>query len=228
MVLLEQHKLIVDVFHGLVTVSVEVKHRIAINHQVQLPQWASSCNEIGSVALAQHAYILPKKKVHIAHLIVLARRLFDAQERLIVLENFPLVEEVYQHIYLKRIGHTRGIQVLIHINLANWDAKFEVDKLVLIYEIVQLLVHPVDHMVANIALLVDPLLQVPLFHIVVKVPGNNAKNVLIVVFRNDLQPILIHRFNDLHNLNLGTQSNFDILQNLLLLNLLQHDLHFFG
>ena len=95
----------------------------------------------------------------------------------------------------------------------------------LVDEVVQLVVHTIDHMVTNIILLTYALLQMSLFHVVVEIPGYYNNYILIMISGHNLQPVLIHCLDNFDNFNFRPKLDFDVLQNVPI-DFLQDNVHF--
>lgn len=89
------------------------------------------------------------------------------------------------------------------------------------------MIHTSYNMEANITPVIYPLLEMPLFHILVEIPCDNCQNVLFMASCDYLQPILFLSFDDLHDFHFCAESQFYVLKNLFIVTSFKDNIHFF-
>lgn len=161
----------------------------------------STCLSDDILVLSEHVDVLPKKDVHPTQRVINATRPFDTQESLLILENLSLVKILVDHFTLFTVCLDRCIDYLVYVNLSQWDVVFEVSDASGIQEIVHLVIHTFDNVLADITIIVWCHLKTILFHIIIEIPSNNLQDLLVVIFGNDLEPVLhlsLLDFDDFH------------------------------
>lgn len=75
--------------------------------------------------------------------------LFNAQVYFVVMEQFPLVEEMVDGLELLSIRNNRWIKALIDVSLSDGNVVFKINNAVLVNIVIHFVVHTLHHMVSD-------------------------------------------------------------------------------
>lgn len=176
-----------------------MEQRASVYDDVQLVERAAGVHQI---RVGPHFHdVLPQQQVHPAQRVVEVAGPLDTQESGAVVAYLPLVEEVSHHGELLPVGAAVRVQLLVDVGLSQRDVVLEIRQVMLIQQVVHLGVHAFHNVVAHLVAWVRLHLHNALLHILVKVPGDHAVNIVLMVVGGHLEPVFVDSFEQVLNLD---------------------------
>jgi hypothetical protein len=136
----------------------------------------------------------------------------DAQEYLVVMEQLSLVVEIIDAFELLIIGCNRWLQALIDVFLSYWHIIFHISDIMLVDEIVKLVIHTFDNMVAHKISVIRLNLKHRSFYVVLEVPSDDCYDLAMVIFSKNLDYVLFSSLNELDDLRVAGELEVNILE----------------